>query len=232
MAWFTAAGGTVCVAAYDAVGAASLADSYVNEANPGTYDLVASVAPTWAYGTGWTANGSAVIYAPISISSLHSYIVRATYTAYHASGDFIGVYTGGGGVETEIRREDSGGRIYYSIGNVPSARPGAPGAFTGDEVFAVTGSGYYRNGSKIGSLSATFSAGTATQIAILGRRRQDSSTYDQKLNGATVQAVAIYSGTLTDADVVAITAAMQNLPNLPSAGLLQMMQQHAVLGWI
>lgn len=52
MAWFTAPSGATCVAAYDAIGAASLADSYVNEANPGTFDAAPGVAPTWAYGTG------------------------------------------------------------------------------------------------------------------------------------------------------------------------------------
>jgi hypothetical protein len=57
MAWFTAAGGTTCVAAYDAVGAASLADSYVNEANVGTYTLAPGAAPAWAAGMPLRAAG-------------------------------------------------------------------------------------------------------------------------------------------------------------------------------
>lgn len=45
-----------CVAAYQAKGAASLAASYVNLANPGTYDATVPAgvsAPTWAASTGW-----------------------------------------------------------------------------------------------------------------------------------------------------------------------------------
>ena len=46
--------GKTCVAAYQAKGAASLAASYSNLANPGTYDLSEIAAPDWATGTGWT----------------------------------------------------------------------------------------------------------------------------------------------------------------------------------
>lgn len=55
--WWVVPGKT-CVAAYQPIGAASLAASYVNLANPGTYDAAPGVAPTWASATGWTFNGS------------------------------------------------------------------------------------------------------------------------------------------------------------------------------
>ena len=58
--WWLAGGisaGNV-VAAYQPKGAASLAASYVNLANPGTNNAAPGVAPTWATGTGWTFNGS------------------------------------------------------------------------------------------------------------------------------------------------------------------------------
>jgi hypothetical protein len=47
-----------CLAAYQPKGAASLAASYVNLANSGTYDLTTANAPTWAEATGWTFNGT------------------------------------------------------------------------------------------------------------------------------------------------------------------------------
>ena len=47
-----------CLAAYQAIGAASLAESYVNLVNPGTYDLSGGTAPTWAAESGWTFNGA------------------------------------------------------------------------------------------------------------------------------------------------------------------------------
>lgn len=58
--WYLAGGvaKATCLAAYQAIGAASLAESYVNLANPGTYNLSGGVAPTWAAETGWTFDGS------------------------------------------------------------------------------------------------------------------------------------------------------------------------------
>ena len=59
--WYTVAGHT-CVAAYQANYIASEACSYatslVNKANPGTYDLTTTSAPSWSSLTGWTFNGS------------------------------------------------------------------------------------------------------------------------------------------------------------------------------
>lgn len=55
--WWAVAGKT-CVAAYQPIGAASLAASYTNLANPGTYDAAPGTAPTFAAATGWTFDGS------------------------------------------------------------------------------------------------------------------------------------------------------------------------------
>ena len=46
------------VVAYQPKGAASLAASYVNLANPGTYDAAPGVAPTWDAVTGWVFTGT------------------------------------------------------------------------------------------------------------------------------------------------------------------------------
>lgn len=53
--WWQVAGQT-CAAAYQPIGAASLAASYVNLANPGTYNAAPGVAPTLAAG-GWSFDG-------------------------------------------------------------------------------------------------------------------------------------------------------------------------------
>ena len=47
-----------CIAAYQPKGAADLAASYVNLANPGTYNAAPGVAPTWAAADGWTFGGT------------------------------------------------------------------------------------------------------------------------------------------------------------------------------
>ena len=49
--WWVVVGKT-CIAAYQPKGAASLAASYVNLQQPGTYDAAPGVAPTWAAGGG------------------------------------------------------------------------------------------------------------------------------------------------------------------------------------
>lgn len=56
--WWLAGGAPTPVAVYQPKGAASLAASYVNLANPGTYDAAPGVAPTFDAATGWTFNGS------------------------------------------------------------------------------------------------------------------------------------------------------------------------------
>ena len=47
-----------CIAAYAPKGAADLASSYMNLANPGTYNAAPGVAPTFATADGWTFNGA------------------------------------------------------------------------------------------------------------------------------------------------------------------------------
>jgi hypothetical protein len=54
--WWMASGVTP-LAAYQAKGAASLAASYINLANPGTFDIVPGVAPSFNTLTGWGFNG-------------------------------------------------------------------------------------------------------------------------------------------------------------------------------
>jgi hypothetical protein len=58
--WYLAGGIPLanCVAAYQAKGAADLASSYTNLANPGTYNASLGIAPTFDTLTGWTFNGS------------------------------------------------------------------------------------------------------------------------------------------------------------------------------
>jgi hypothetical protein len=83
--WYLAGGipAANCVAAYAAIGAGSQALSYVNLANPGTYDLTAPVAaPTWDAGTGWKFNGTTQYLATgITPAAGWSWMVRYTVGA-------------------------------------------------------------------------------------------------------------------------------------------------------
>jgi hypothetical protein len=55
-------GDELCVAAYKPLGAASIADSYINLANPGTYNCTnPGESPNWNTGNGWICNGDSYI---------------------------------------------------------------------------------------------------------------------------------------------------------------------------
>ena len=58
--WYRAGGipAANCIGAYKAIGSPSLAASYVNLANPGTYDLTTAAEPTFDQSYGWYFNGS------------------------------------------------------------------------------------------------------------------------------------------------------------------------------
>lgn len=83
-----------CIAAYDAKNAISQAASYVNLANPGTYDATLGVAPTWANGTGWTFNGSTnYLKTSIVMPSGGSVIIRFTGATQVSDQHLFGAYT-------------------------------------------------------------------------------------------------------------------------------------------
>lgn len=72
-----------CLLAYQAKGAASLAASKVNLANPGTYDATAGVDPTFAAATGWQFTGTQWLSTNLAFSS-------STYTSMTFAWQFSG----------------------------------------------------------------------------------------------------------------------------------------------
>jgi hypothetical protein len=64
------------IAAYQSKASASLAASYSNLANPGTYNLTATVAPTWDTTSGWIFTGTQFLKTGIQPSdSTWSYLI-------------------------------------------------------------------------------------------------------------------------------------------------------------
>lgn len=203
MAWYTAPSGATCVAAYDAIGAASLADSYVNEVTPGTYNAAPGVAPAWAYGTGWTFNGTTQYlttgYVPGAGSSLIARVSGLPNTNNHVAGLYlvwaVGAWTA---------------KFFYAHGSWKiGAAIGLP--FTG--VLAVANTKGYVNGAADPG-TVTGAGGVATAYIGAG----NSGGVATAFAACSVQAVAFYSGTLSAADVLALTTAMNALPT--AAGML------------
>lgn len=186
-----------CLAAWQPIGAASLAASYVNLANPGTNDASPGTAPTFGAATGWTFNGSTqYLNTGLTPGAGSSCIARVTVSAAQnglAIGHFlswgVGYWNGGGGP-------------IYVAGNF---RFGAtPGGFPFNAVLAHSGAQGYRDGVADGIFLVSGGAGGAIALGSGG-------TTNAPFLGI-IQAAAVYSGSLTLAQVQTLTTLMNALP--------------------
>ena len=212
--WYLAGGAPVPVAAYQAKGAASLAASYVNLANPGTYDAAPGVAPTFATATGWTFNGTT--------QWLATGITPANDRTWTMIARFSGVVDANNRIIAGLGRPDSASR-WFTLGARTNARAFYNGGFlsiatgltTGVIGFAGT-TGYVDGVAQAGTIPA--SAGTfydtsmARDLAIAIGAQDDG-----QVNGpagfflGNILAVVVYSSTLTAGQVAAVSAAMSAL---------------------
>jgi len=186
-----------CVAAYQAKGAASLAVSYVNLNAPGTYDITTPNAPTWNSTDGWIFNGIAqYLETAIVNSSGWSAIVRYT----NATGNaplFCSESTGT--IRFNIFPTFSGTTIFYQNGGFSTSTALTAG------VLAIAGQQGYKNGVADGATISAWS-GTNTESIRIAKAGTAAS-----FSNSRIQAIAIYSTTITAAQVLAITSAMQAL---------------------
>lgn len=203
--WEPTTGSFTCVGAYQAKGAASLAASYVNLANPGTYDLTpGSPTPAWDGTTGWgLGDGSPnfkYLQTGIVATNSMSAIVRAS-SINQTDGCLFGV-THTGQVQFNLFAAYSDGKSYYRAGGNYTH-----GSRYTSGTFAVTPAAAYVNGSSVGSLTGALSGSTSYTIIIGG----------QNANGAlgslakNIQAIAFYSGTLTATQVGELTTSINAL---------------------
>ena len=197
--WYLAGGAPTPVAAYKPKGAASLAVSYVNLANPGTYDCALGVAPTWDATNGWIFNGSTqYLNTGVQVALGYSAIIRySTVTNFDTW-----IFGKFGGAFGFVPRQ-GGGNVQYQYSATKTV---APGAASG--VFAITKDYGYRNGvSDVAIGASSLSLGT---FNVYVGARNNGGTVDLFCAGY-VQAFAIYSTTLSDTQVAAISAAMAAL---------------------
>lgn len=200
--WWDVAGQT-CVAAYAAKGAASLAASYVNLTGNATYNAAPGVAPTWDATGGWTFDG-ATQYLTTGIVPAQSWSMIIRYSNHDSVEDR---YMVGNTASAPTRRfylsPRSSGKSLYGNGNFFT---GTAAAVTSG-VLAMAQFAAYQNGTADG----TITSGVAVpSLAIyIGARNFDGSA-----NGfcnAKIQALAIYSTTLSGTDVASLTTAMNLL---------------------
>lgn len=200
--WWEAGGATGCIAAYQPKGAASLAASYVNLANPGTFNAAPGTAPTFNTATGWTFNGTSqylttgIIPSDYAAKSLLIQFANAT-----ASGDRIpfGAFNVAGGKAFYVDLYYVGNAIYYDGTHFLS------GTITAGNL-GVAGTAAYKNGV---NQSITLSNLNPTVAAYIGALNNDGALYGYF--AGDVIALAVYSANLTDAQMAAVAAAMAAL---------------------
>ena len=212
--WWQVAGKT-CVAAYQPKGAASLAASYVNLANPGTYDAAPGAAPTWASATGWTFNGTQYL---VVAGLVQNRPLTMLVSASQSSSD------GGGLLWTADATKNKGvaigiGTTFDTADNVVSALSATIAWLSSTSTVNIAGfvigialgngannvsAPYvlYLDGNPVKSGNvAVFDTATDFNIAAIGVRGVS----------ATIKSVVIYSSTLTAGEVATVSAAMAAL---------------------
>ena len=206
--WWLAGGVSAsnAVAAYQPKGAASLSASYSNLANPGTNDAAPGVAPTFASETGWTfTSTSQYLLTGLSpVTRSWSMLIRLK-TGSSLGGYVAGVfdqpfyfrYVGG----SPPFRFASGGQSDYLIAVSTNT----------EYVWGVAGTACYRDGSNVGTVSGSGNA-TSTVTGGIALGGLNLSPWNFGLGGSfQMYAVAIYSTTLTAAQVAAVSSAMAAL---------------------
>jgi len=202
--WWQVAGAT-CIAAYQPKGAADLATSYVNLANPGTYNAAPGVAPTLG-ADGWSFNGSTqyLLSDVLPNGSTHSVVVR--FSAVTGNGMLFGTVQAG--FTFLLTPNNGGATVGWQLTNGAIATYVAPPATSG-VLAMVPGQGGYRHGA-LDLVLSSVAVGATYPLAI--GARNNGGVIASFLAG-TIAAFAIYSNNpaTVAANIVALTARMQAL---------------------
>ena len=173
-AWWLAGGAPTPIAVYQPKGAASLAASYVNLANPGTYDAAPGTAPTLD-ASGWVFNGSKYLVAGITIgSSSWSALARYTTTA-------DGVIFGNTSPDKLFNIQRYLNIIYFGNGTFTANVTDNSGTV------AMAGLIGYRDGVSVGAIGTAWSGGSSLASIGIGSYQNGNI----KMTG-TLQALAIW----------------------------------------
>ena len=193
-----------CLIAYQPKGAADQASSYINLANPGTYNAYAGTVPSWSASKGWTFLDSSnqFLYTGAKVTTQNfSYIVQISEgnPSSAASMSICGCNDAGYGSWYSLWcNYASGGAEYDNGGSYVTA----PAFTTGN--LAVAGRYGYRNG--VVDTTAMANKAQSTEFFTIGHiQRSVGSSYPYKGN---VHAFALYSSTLTASEVAEVARNM------------------------
>lgn len=198
--WYRAGDAPLPVAAYQAKGAADLASSYVNLANPGTYNAAPGTAPTFAAATGWTFDGLTQ-WLTTGIAGAANMTVLVRFAG--ASGVnrcILGSRDGVGSGLYMMVRNGADTHHQYRCGTTSASV--VPALDAG--VMAQAGTRGYLNGTEEATtLDNSVASALVMYIGVLNNN--GSRTW---FHNGTIAAVAIYSSVLTAPQLAAVSAAM------------------------
>lgn len=198
--WWAVAGQT-CIAAYKAVGAADLDTSYINLANPGVFNAAPGVAPTLG-AEGWGFNGTQYLttgVVPVNNQQWSAFVRYASFTPTLDHAPFF-ARDGLRFFGIELAASES---IYYCSGGYTDKGPRLSAA-----VLGFAGTKAYRDGADE-SISIPSAIGSLASAIVIGAYNNGGSIIE--FFPGTIAALAIYSSTLSAADVAALTPRMAAL---------------------
>lgn len=225
--WYRAGKSPAPVAAYQAKGAKSYLASLVNLANPSTYNLTTTAAPTWDAINGWRGNGSSMfLETGILPSSGWSIIVKYS-GAPAAEARLFGEEVTNAGMSIVPRWTNE---LMYFVNGGQVAGAALSGAVSA--VVAVAGQNGYKDGVLLTSSVPVWTTTTNRTILILARKG-GSGAYEF-FSGA-IQAIAIYNTVLTLEQVQAVGEAMNAIStateNSVTVDSSQLVRTHAGSDW-
>jgi hypothetical protein len=192
------------IVVYQPKGAASLAASYTNLANPGTYNAAPGKAPAFDTATGWgftAASSQYLISSGFAIANDQTASVLVRVSDVAATGRRVAI-----GFNNEFWISPSWDATYkFYVSRGGSQKLYTPIATSG--VLGTAGLANYLNGASLGNHSAQSASGNITSFAIGANSATSPANY---LTG-NVLAFALYNTTLSAPQVAAISAAMAAL---------------------
>ncbi len=195
------------VAAYRPKGATSLANSYVNIANPGTYDAAPGVAPSWAVATGWTFDGLDDYLTTGIVMAGNDWTVICRYANFDTAAAFGSLF--GWTADTDDRFMIF---LHYT-GNQPEVYVAGDYGISADDADAaatitLTYDGMYRDGVLDIALGAGTGTNTGTDLYIAATNIGGGAVFPCKTD---IIALAVYDTKLTTAQQQVIVEAMEEL---------------------
>lgn len=202
--WYLVAGVTP-IAAYQPKGAASLAASYINLINPGTYNAAPGVAPTFNTATGWTFNGTTQ-YLNSGVVHGQNWTIIAQFSGASDSASVMCGAQDAGDTALSVSPYFNlfgANRAFYGNGGVIAV---STGLASGN--LCSAGNQGYKNGVAHGAAIPAWS-GVNTRSVYMGAYN-NTGTADFFM-AVTIIALALYNSALNATQVATTAAAMAAL---------------------